>query len=154
MASVFAWLPTVLEIAQDLALMSTSINDDRSTPLLLPAGRPPVCGFFVGALSAPILPAPVLGPIAAQVGADPLRFGMMLVLNIVIGMIIPRSARSCSLPPTPGACGSKSAAAAKDLVFTQCRAADLSSPAHAVVLAFEARVEGETVAPASPRAEG
>ena len=36
-----------------------------------------------------IILTPILGPIAYSAGVDPLQFGMMLVLNLTIGMITP-----------------------------------------------------------------
>ena len=89
MASVFAWLLTFLKIPQDLALALTALTDDRLTILFLLAGFTLVCGFFIDTLPALIILTPVLGPVAAQVGIDPLQFGMMLVLNLTIGMITP-----------------------------------------------------------------
>ena len=40
-------------------------------------------------LPALIILTPILGPIAFSAGIDPLQFGMMLVLNLTIGMITP-----------------------------------------------------------------
>ena len=48
-----------------------------------------ICGFFIDTLPALIILTPVLGPIAYSAGVDPLQFGMMLVLNLTVGMITP-----------------------------------------------------------------
>ncbi|XWN31003.1 MAG: TRAP transporter large permease [Devosia sp.] len=89
MASIFAWLLTYLQIPQSLAATVASITDDRLGTLLILAAFALVCGFFIDTLPALIILTPVLGPIAFSAGIDPLQFGMMLVLNLTIGMITP-----------------------------------------------------------------
>ena len=89
MASIFAWLLTYLQIPQDLARLVASITDSRLGVLFLLAGFALICGFFIDTLPALIILTPVLGPIAYGAGIDPLQFGMMLVLNLTIGMVTP-----------------------------------------------------------------
>ncbi|WP_305987875.1 TRAP transporter large permease [Roseibium sp. MMSF_3544] len=89
MASVFGWLLTYLQIPQTLASAIALMTDDRIVVLFLLAGFALVCGLFIDTLPALIILTPVLGPIAAQFGIDPLQFAMMLVLNLTIGMITP-----------------------------------------------------------------
>ncbi len=69
--------------------MITSITEERLAILFILAGFAMICGFFIDTLPALIILTPILGPIAAQAGIDPLHFGMMLVLNLTIGMITP-----------------------------------------------------------------
>lgn len=89
MASIFGWLLTYLQIPQSLAALITSITEERLAILFILAGFAMICGFFIDTLPALIILTPILGPIAAQAGIDPLHFGMMLVLNLTIGMITP-----------------------------------------------------------------
>lgn len=89
MASIFAWLLTYLQIPQHLAEMITQITDNRLGILFILAAFALVCGFFIDTLPALIILTPILGPIAFSAGIDPLQFGMMLVLNLTIGMITP-----------------------------------------------------------------
>ena len=89
MASIFAWLLTYLQIPQELAKFITQITDSKLGILFILAAFALVCGFFIDTLPALIILTPVLGPIAASAGIDPLQFGMMLVLNLTIGMITP-----------------------------------------------------------------
>ena len=89
MASIFAWLLTYLQIPQQLAELVGSITDSKLGVLLILAAFALVCGFFIDTLPALIILTPVLGPIAFSAGVDPLQFGMMLVLNLTIGMITP-----------------------------------------------------------------
>ncbi len=89
MASLFGWLLTYLQIPQSLAAWVAGLTDDRLTVLCLLALFALICGLFIDTLPALIILTPVLGPIAAQFGIDPLQFAMMLVLNLTIGMITP-----------------------------------------------------------------
>ena len=89
MGSVFSWMLTFLQIPQDLAKMLASITQDRIATMFILAGFAFVCGFFIDTLPALIILTPVLGPIAASAGIDPLHFGMMLVLNLTIGLVTP-----------------------------------------------------------------
>ncbi|WP_417522829.1 TRAP transporter large permease [Marinovum sp.] len=89
MASIFAWLLTYLQIPQSLAEMITGITENRIGILFILAGFALICGFFIDTLPALIILTPILGPIAYSAGIDPLQFGMMLVLNLTIGMITP-----------------------------------------------------------------
>lgn len=89
MASVFGWLLTYLRIPQDLATAIAGLTDDPLTVLFLLAGFALLCGLVIDTLPALIILTPVLGPIAAQFGIDPLHFAMMLVLNLTIGMVTP-----------------------------------------------------------------
>lgn len=89
MASIFAWLLTYLQIPQELAKQITKITDNPLGILFILAAFALICGFFIDTLPALIILTPILGPIAYSAGIDPLQFGMMLVLNLTIGMITP-----------------------------------------------------------------
>ncbi len=89
MASVFGWLLTYQQIPQTMAAYLTTLTDNPLAILFLLAGFALICGLFIDTLPALIILTPVLGPIAAQVGIDPLHFAMMLVLNLTIGMVTP-----------------------------------------------------------------
>lgn len=89
MASIFAWLLTYLQIPQDLAAAINGLTDNTIVVLIILAAFALVCGFFIDTLPALIILTPILGPIAYSAGIDPLHFGMMLILNLTIGMITP-----------------------------------------------------------------
>lgn len=89
MASIFGWLLTYAQIPQTLAGAISGLTQEPLAVLFLLAGFALVCGLFIDTLPALIILTPVLSPIAAQFGIDPLQFAMMLVLNLTIGMITP-----------------------------------------------------------------
>ncbi|HLT00691.1 MAG TPA: TRAP transporter large permease [Geminicoccaceae bacterium] len=89
MASLFAWLLTVLQIPQTLAAALGGLTDSPLLVMVLLALFALVCGLVIDTLPALIILVPVLAPIAYRMGIDPLHFAMMLVLNLTIGMITP-----------------------------------------------------------------
>lgn len=89
LASIFAWLLTYLQIPQELAAAISNITDSRLGVLFILAAFALICGLFIDTLPALIILTPILGPIAYSAGIDSLQFGMMLILNLTIGMITP-----------------------------------------------------------------
>jgi tripartite ATP-independent transporter DctM subunit len=89
MASLFAWLLTVLQIPQTLAAAIGGLTDSPLLIMVLLALFTLLCGLVIDTLPALIILVPVLAPIAYKFGIDPLHFAMMLVLNLTIGMVTP-----------------------------------------------------------------
>jgi tripartite ATP-independent transporter DctM subunit len=48
-----------------------------------------VIGMFIETSAAIIVLAPILAPVAARFGIDPVHFGMVMVVNLALGMITP-----------------------------------------------------------------
>ena len=48
-----------------------------------------VVGCFMEALAAMLILIPILTPAAAQLGIDPVQFGLVFVLNLMIGTVTP-----------------------------------------------------------------
>jgi len=48
-----------------------------------------VVGMFIETSAAIIVLAPILAPVAAQFGVDPVHFGLIIVVNLALGMITP-----------------------------------------------------------------
>lgn len=89
MASVFSWLLTILRVPQQLAAWLGGITDSRALTLVLLAVFILLVGLVIDTLPAVIILTPILAPVAANVGVDPLHFAMILVLNLAIGMVTP-----------------------------------------------------------------
>ena len=88
-ASVVTFLLTVDLLPQRL---STALQAITTNPLifnLLVAAILFVVGIFLESNAAYIMLVPLLHPIALQYGIDPLHFGFLFVLNLVIGMLTP-----------------------------------------------------------------
>jgi tripartite ATP-independent transporter DctM subunit len=89
MASVFSWLLTILRVPQLLAEWLGGLTDSRALTLVLLAVFILMVGLVIDTLPAVIILTPILAPVAANVGVDPLHFAMILVLNLAIGMVTP-----------------------------------------------------------------
>ena len=48
-----------------------------------------IIGMFIETSASIIVLAPILAPVAAQFGIDPVHFGMIMVVNLALGMITP-----------------------------------------------------------------
>ena len=48
-----------------------------------------VIGMFIETSAAIIVLAPILAPVAMHFGIDPVHFGMVMVVNLALGMITP-----------------------------------------------------------------
>src|SRR5690606_15036809 len=48
-----------------------------------------VIGMFIETSAAIIVLAPILAPVAAHFGVDPVHFGLVMVVNLALGMITP-----------------------------------------------------------------
>jgi tripartite ATP-independent transporter DctM subunit len=89
MASLFAWLLTLLQIPQTIAAAIGGLTRDPVAIMLIVMAFVLACGLFIDTLPAVIILVPVLAPLSDQFGIDPLHFAMAIVLNLTIGMITP-----------------------------------------------------------------
>ena len=88
-ASAVTFLLTVDLLPQKLALLLQSITSNPLVFNLLVAALLFVVGMFMESNAAYIMLVPLLHPIALQYGLDPLHFGFLFVLSLVIGMLTP-----------------------------------------------------------------
>jgi tripartite ATP-independent transporter DctM subunit len=89
MASLFAWLLTLLQVPQTLAGLIGTLTKDPTAIMLLVGLFVLVCGLFIDTLPAVIILVPVLAPLTDQFGLNPLHFAMAIVLNLTVGLITP-----------------------------------------------------------------
>jgi tripartite ATP-independent transporter DctM subunit len=89
MASLFAWLLTLLQIPQNIAAAIGGITTSPVAIMLIVMVFVLVCGLFIDTLPAVIILVPVLAPLSDQFGIDPLHFAMAVVLNLTIGLVTP-----------------------------------------------------------------
>ena len=89
MASLFAWLLTILQIPQTIASTIGGITDEPVAIMLIVMAFVLACGLFIDTLPAVIILVPVLAPLTEQFGIHPLHFAMAIVLNLTVGLITP-----------------------------------------------------------------
>ncbi len=88
-ASPFAWTLTVEQVPQKVA---AALGGLASNPLLLLAlinGFLLAVGLFMEMIAAMVILVPILVPIVKAAGIDTVQFGIVLVLNLVIGALTP-----------------------------------------------------------------
>mgnify|MGYP003382235778 CR=1 FL=1 len=89
MASLFAWILTVLQIPQEVAAAIGTATDSPLGALMIVAVFVLIVGFFIDTLPAVIILVPVLAPLIDRFHIPPLQFAMAIVLNLTIGLITP-----------------------------------------------------------------
>ena len=88
-ASVFAWLLTVSQAAQLMSDAILGITENKWVFLLLVNVLVLVIGCFLDTIAAITIIVPILLPIAVRLGVDPVHFGLIITLNLMIGLLHP-----------------------------------------------------------------
>ncbi|ARE86461.1 TRAP transporter large permease [Clostridium formicaceticum] len=88
-AMVVAWLLTVVRIPQSIAATILSISDNPLIVLLIINFFLLLVGSVMDLTPALLILTPVLLPVATAVGIDPVFFGVMMVINLGIGLVTP-----------------------------------------------------------------
>ncbi|MFA7664772.1 MAG: TRAP transporter large permease [Burkholderiaceae bacterium] len=88
-ASIFAWVLTTTQITEAIGHWVLSISSEPWVFLLLANLFLLFVGCFMETIAAITILVPVFMPIIAQLGIDPIHFGLIMVLNLMIGLITP-----------------------------------------------------------------
>jgi TRAP-type C4-dicarboxylate transport system permease large subunit len=88
-ASIFAWLLTVTQAAQLLADAVLGLTQNKWVFLLLANLLILLVGCFIDTIAAITILVPIVLPIALKLGVDPVHFGLIMVLNLMIGLLTP-----------------------------------------------------------------
>ena len=88
-AAALAWGLSISRIPQTLGPMIVELVGNPLMFLLIVNLLLLVVGCFMEALAAMLILIPILVPAAAQFGIDPVQFGLIFVLNLMIGTITP-----------------------------------------------------------------
>jgi C4-dicarboxylate transporter, DctM subunit len=88
-ASLLAWIMTREQAGPTLVGAVTSVTRDPRLVLLLINLILLILGCFLETLSLMILLVPVLVPLTNALGIDPVHFGVVFTLNLMIGLITP-----------------------------------------------------------------
>lgn len=88
-ANLFAWILVREQIPQMVANSILSISDNPIVIILLINLLLLFVGMFLETIAALVILFPVLLPVAMHIGMDPVHFGVLMVLNLVIGLCTP-----------------------------------------------------------------
>ncbi|MGB3554506.1 MAG: TRAP transporter large permease [Jannaschia sp.] len=88
-ASIFAWILTSNRVPEAAATLLLSVSDRPWVILLLINLVLLIVGCFMETVAAITILVPVLLPVAVAIGVDPVHFGVIMVLNLMLGLLTP-----------------------------------------------------------------
>lgn len=88
-ASLFGWVLTTTRLTEAGAAALLDITNNRYVILLLINILLLIVGCFLEPIASISILVPVLMPIILKVGIDPVHFGVMMTLNLMIGLLHP-----------------------------------------------------------------
>ena len=87
--TVFAWLIALLKLPEQIGDFMFSITTDKYLILLLINIFLLIQGCFMSATAGLIIVTPMLLSVANKIGMDPIHLGVVVVLNLMIGLLTP-----------------------------------------------------------------
>lgn len=88
-SSIFGWLMAREQVPQIIAGVMTSLTSDQTMMYLIIIAIYLFLGSFMEANSIMIILTPVFAPLAARMGFDPVHFGVITVMALLVGTITP-----------------------------------------------------------------
>ena len=89
MATLFGNIMTIEDVPGSIARAILSFTNSKIIVLLLINILLLIVGVFMEALAAIVILTPILLPVVVGVGVSPLHFGIIMVVNLAIGVITP-----------------------------------------------------------------
>lgn len=87
-AAIFSWLIAVQDVPGTLGRFLRATSDNALLYLLF-VNLLLVVGMFMESIAAVLILVPVLMPIAVGFGVDPIHFGVLIAVNLSIGLVTP-----------------------------------------------------------------
>lgn len=88
-ASLFGWILTISQVPQQTAQLFTENLANKYVALLVIMILLLVVGTFMETIAAITILTPVLMPVVKTYGIDPVHFGLIMILNLMIGLMTP-----------------------------------------------------------------
>lgn len=88
-AAIFGYVLAIEQVPQNLGRAIAEFSSSPIVFMLLVNVLLFVAGTALEALVTIILLAPILAPVAAAFGIDPIHFGIVMIVNVAIGMLTP-----------------------------------------------------------------
>lgn len=88
-ATLFSWILTYSQIPQTVAEYLMALTDNPLYALLLISALLMFIGLFMDITPAIVILTPVLLPFVTALGIDPVLFGVIMVLNLLVGLVTP-----------------------------------------------------------------
>ncbi len=88
-AAAFGFIMTLMQIPQHITNAFTSVSDQRWVVLLMMNALLLILGTLMDMAPLILIMTPILLPVATQLGVDPVQFGMIMMVNLGMGLITP-----------------------------------------------------------------
>lgn len=88
-ATLLGWIIALEQVPSKIASVVLALTTNKVIILALINAFLLIVGFFLEANAAILILAPVMVPMIEKVGVDPVHFGIIMVLNLMIGLITP-----------------------------------------------------------------
>lgn len=88
-STLFGWVLTVEQIPQAVTASMLALTETVWIQLLIINLVLLVLGIFLDVIPGIILAVPMLVPVAVGLGIDPVHFGVIVVVNLLIGLVTP-----------------------------------------------------------------
>lgn len=88
-ANLFGWILSTEQIPIRFSSWLLGITDSRIVVLLILNVFLLIAGCFMEILAIMLMTVPVFMPIITQLGIDPVHFGVIMVLNLMVGLLSP-----------------------------------------------------------------
>ncbi len=88
-AAAFSWLVTMLGLTETFSNALTSLTDNKYVMLLILNIAFLIIGMFMEALAVMTITIPFLIPLMGSFDIDPVHLGIVLILNLMIGLSTP-----------------------------------------------------------------
>ena len=88
-ASIFGWVLTTTRTTEALGAWILAVADSQLVFLVLINVFLLIVGCFMETIAAITILTPVLLPVAVTLGVDPIHFGIIMVLNLMVGLLTP-----------------------------------------------------------------
>ncbi len=88
-SAIFGWILTANQVAGQFADLLLGFTDNKIAILLLITLMVLIIGCFMETIASITILVPVLLPVAVTIGLDPVHFGIILILNLMLGLLTP-----------------------------------------------------------------
>jgi tripartite ATP-independent transporter DctM subunit len=88
-AASFGYIMTLMQIPQQITGLFTSISDNKYAVLMMINILLLILGTLMDMAPLILIMTPILLPIVKSIGVDPVHFGMIMMVNLGMGLITP-----------------------------------------------------------------
>jgi C4-dicarboxylate transporter, DctM subunit len=88
-AALFSWVLSRAGVGQQTLQMMLAITEDPKLAMLVLIGFFFLLGTFLEPVPALIIVVPIMGPLIQHLGYDPVHFGIVVIMLLVLGSVTP-----------------------------------------------------------------